>query len=39
MKNLVEFAENILKRNSVETMVQIICALSDDDIKSIINEK
>ena len=37
MKNLVEFAESILQRNSVETMVQIICSLSDDDIKNIIN--
>ena len=35
MKNLVAFAEEILKRNSVETMIEVICKLSDDDIKMI----
>lgn len=36
MRNLVEFADSILQRNSVETMIEIICSLSDDEIKSII---
>ena len=36
MKNLCEFAENLLERNSVETFVQVICSLSDEDIKMII---
>ena len=36
MRNLVEFAENILERNSIETMVEIICSLTDEDIKEII---
>ena len=36
MRNLVEFAENILERNSIETMVEIVCSLTDDDIKQII---
>lgn len=36
MKNLVEFAESILARNSVETMVEIICSLTDEDIQRII---
>ena len=37
MKNLLEFAQNILERNSVETMIEVICALSDDDIKKLID--
>ena len=37
MKNLCEFAQNILERNSIETMIEVICGLSDDDIKTIIN--
>jgi len=37
MKNLCEFAQNILERNSVETLIEIVCALSDDDIKMIAN--
>jgi len=36
MENLILFAESILERNSVETMVQVICSLSDDDIKKLI---
>ena len=36
MKNLCEFAENLLERNSVETFVQVICSLSDEDIQMII---
>ena len=36
MKNLMEFAENILERNSIETMIEVVCSLSDDDIKMII---
>lgn len=36
MKNLCEFAENIIKMNSVDVMIEIICRLSDDDIKTII---
>ena len=36
MKNLCAFAESLLERNSVETFVQVICSLSDDDIKRII---
>lgn len=36
MKNLVEFAESILQRNSIETMIEVICSLSDEDIKNII---
>ena len=36
MKNLCEFAESLLERNSVETFVQVICSLTDDDIKKII---
>ena len=36
MRNLVEFAENILQRNSIETMIEIICKLSDDDIKDLM---
>ena len=36
MKNLCEFAENLLERNSVETFVAIICSLSDEDIKKIV---
>jgi len=36
MKNLCEFAESLLERNSVETFVEVICSLSDDDIKKII---
>lgn len=36
MKNLVEFADSILQRNSVETMIEIICSLSDDEIKAIV---
>lgn len=37
MKNLCEFAESILERNSVETMIEVICNLSDDDIEKIVN--
>ena len=37
MKNLCEFAENILARNTIETMIEVICSLSDEDIKTIIN--
>ena len=36
MKNLCAFAENLLERNSVETFVQVICSLTDEDIKKII---
>jgi len=36
MKNLCEFAESLLERNSVETFVEVICSLSDDDIEKII---
>lgn len=36
MKNLCEFAEDLLERNSVETFVAIICSLSDEDIKKIV---
>lgn len=36
MKNLLEFAQNILERNTVETMIEVVCSLSDDDIKQII---
>ena len=36
MKNLCAFAENLLERNSVETFVQVICSLSDEDIQMII---
>ena len=37
MKNLIEFAENILQRNTIDTMIEIICSLSDEDINLIIN--
>ena len=37
MKNLCRFAEDLLERNSVETFVFVICQLSDEDIKEIIN--
>lgn len=37
MENLIEFAESILERNSIDTMIEIICALSDDDIKQLVN--
>ena len=36
MANLVRFADDILQRNSIETMVEIICSLTDDEIKMII---
>lgn len=36
MKNLCAFAESLLERNSVETFVEVICSLSDDDIKKIV---
>ena len=36
MKNLCEFAENLLERNSVDTFVEVICSLTDEDIKKII---
>ena len=36
MKNLCEFAEALLERNSVETFVSVICSLTDEDIKKII---
>lgn len=36
MKNLCEFAENLLERNSVETFVEVICSLSDEEIQMII---
>ena len=36
MKNLCAFVENLLERNSVETFVEVICSLSDEDIKNII---
>lgn len=36
MKNLCEFAESILARNTIETFIEIICSLSDDDVKQII---
>lgn len=39
MKNLLEFAQNILERNSVETMIEVVCSLSDEDIKNIVNGK
>lgn len=35
MKNLLEFAQGILERNSIETMIEIICSLTDDEIKMI----
>ena len=36
MKNLCAFAESLLERNSVETFVSVICSLTDEDIKKII---
>lgn len=36
MKNLCAFAESLLERNSVETFVEVICSLTDEDIKKII---
>lgn len=36
MKNLCEFAENILQRNTIETMIEIVCSMSDDEVKMII---
>lgn len=36
MKNLILFADEILKNNSVETMVQVICSLTDEEIEKII---
>lgn len=36
MKNLIEFAENLFERNSLETAVKVICSLTDDEIKEII---
>lgn len=36
MKNLCAFAENLLERNSVETFVQVICSLTDEEIQMII---
>lgn len=36
MKNLCEFAENILQRNSIDTMIEIVCSMSDDEVKMII---
>ena len=36
MKNLCAFAENLLERNSVETFVAVICSLTNEDIKKII---
>ena len=36
MKNLCEFAESLLERNSVETFVQVICSLTDEEIQMII---
>lgn len=35
MNNLCAFAENILQNNSIETMIEIICSLSDEEIKII----
>jgi len=37
MKNLIAFADSILERNSIETMIEVICSLTDDDIKHIIS--
>ena len=37
MKNLCEFAENIIANNSVEVMIEVICSLSDEDIRLIAN--
>ena len=36
MKNLCEFAENLLERNSVETFVAVICSLTNEEIQMII---
>ena len=36
MKNLILFADEILKNNSVETMVQVFCSLTDEEIEKII---
>lgn len=36
MSKLAEFAEMILARNTIETLVEIVCSLSDEDIKKII---
>lgn len=35
MKNLYEFAEMILQKNSIDTMIEVICHLTDEDIKMI----
>ena len=36
MKNLCEFAENILQRNDIETMIEVVCNLSNDEINMIL---
>lgn len=35
MNNLCEFAENILQRNSIDVMIEIVCSLTDDEIKTL----
>lgn len=37
MSKLAEFAEMILARNTVETMVEIVCSMSDEDVKKIMS--
>lgn len=36
MKNLCEFAENILQRNDIETMIEVVCNLSNEEINMIL---
>ena len=35
MNNLCEFAENILQRNFIDVMIEIVCSLTDDEIKTL----
>jgi len=37
MKNLCQFAEMILQRNSIETMIEVVCSLSEEQIKQIVD--
>ena len=36
MTKLVQFAEMILENNSVDTMIDVVCNLSDEEIKMIM---
>ena len=38
MKNLCQFAEMILQRNSIETMIEVVCSLSEEQIKQIVDD-